>query len=125
MPNLSFLGHLSGILVGIAQVQGWLPLTPSESKLRNMDSSAPFITSRPSFVPTTSVEFEASNISLGECSVVERCRTIIFGRGDEANSNIRFGSTEEVPSWGQGQRLGGADPLIETVGEKGGISHVV
>lgn len=119
MPNLSFLGHLSGILLGTAQNNGWIPLTPGESTLRNLDSAgsmASIVSSRPSFVPTTSISFSSSSSSLSMPPIVESIRTTICGRGDAANANIRLFSHNSSPgvpqdSWGRGQRLGGADPV--------------
>eukprot|EP00593_Proboscia_inermis_P009318 CAMPEP_0171304754 /NCGR_PEP_ID=MMETSP0816-20121228/14504_1 /TAXON_ID=420281 /ORGANISM="Proboscia inermis, Strain CCAP1064/1" /LENGTH=179 /DNA_ID=CAMNT_0011785055 /DNA_START=61 /DNA_END=600 /DNA_ORIENTATION=+ len=56
MPNISFWGHLSGILVGTLQVYGVLDIVclPSEEYLRNMESWKFIrnIAQKPSFVRT-------------------------------------------------------------------------
>lgn len=54
MPNISFMGHLSGILVGTlqsSQVLNWL--FPADAFLRELEqsSSSRFITEKPGFIP--------------------------------------------------------------------------
>lgn len=103
MPNLSFWGHLSGILVGTAQAHGYLDLIlPLESTLRDLDSVIVVpITSVPSFVPTQSVPTSSSRGGLGRVlqAVVTIVRqffeavwVILFGRGHRLNANIAMPS---------------------------------
>lgn len=40
LPNISFLGHLTGILVGVAYAAGWLHwITPSPARFKQLDES--------------------------------------------------------------------------------------
>lgn len=112
MPNLSFMGHLSGIITGTLQLYGFLDsfAMVDQSYLLEMDEwqSLGWLTSRPNFVHTPSSETgvllqrDASSIlhSLrnGVCSLVvfvrnvgETIKVIVFGRGREANANIQLG----------------------------------
>lgn len=107
MPNISFAGHLSGIVAGTLQLYGF-PLIPSEAYLRRMDEWAAMrsLTSFPSFVATTSLSIgrnqSASGSSFDGChavqnyltSVMEACTTALFGRGHAENANIRLGRVE-------------------------------
>lgn len=55
LPNISFLGHLSGILTGLLQLNGYLKYTiPSPDSLRTYDDleGLTFITNCPNFVDT-------------------------------------------------------------------------
>lgn len=104
MPNLSFWGHLSGILVGTAQAHGYLNMIlPLESTLRDLDAIvvAP-ISSAPSFVPTQSIPTSSSRDGLGRTlqavvtivrQFLEAIWVILFGRGHRLNANIA------MPSW--------------------------
>jgi len=110
MPNLSFGGHLAGIVVGTLQLYGFLnKLIPRENYLLEMDNwrSLRWLSSSPSFVATTCAsetllsEDLAStrqgirrcfnSIAISLCNVLETIKVAIFGRGAEANSNIQLG----------------------------------
>jgi hypothetical protein len=122
MPNLSFAGHLSGIVAGTFQLYGILnAVIPSESFLLQMDdwNSIRWLSSRPSFVGTTSIQ----NLRLGNAVLwmqrsgglgfistflaksFESCKIAVFGRGRLANENIHLGRL----SWGsQEQPISGS-----------------
>jgi hypothetical protein len=78
MPNLSFSGHLAGIVAGTLQFHGVLNgLLPSESYLIQMDnhwSTLQWLTSHPSFVPTTSSSYTTAGTTTNMrcCSVFHR-----------------------------------------------------
>jgi rhomboid domain-containing protein 1 len=110
MPNLSFTGHLCGILIGTLQLHGLLSyLFPKESRLLEFETrtSLTWLTSMPSFVPTTH-EPTTGNYSLLRQPVcqtlqvlksraftaLEALKVYIFGRGVTANANTRFAPTE-------------------------------
>jgi hypothetical protein len=65
IPNLSFLGHLSGILAGTCQLYGvWNCLLPSESLLSRIESqsSLRWLTSYPSFVSSNTSSFSTLSV---------------------------------------------------------------
>jgi hypothetical protein len=110
MPNISFAGHLAGILAGTLQLHGCPTMTPSEGALRHLDDSAALrrLTSLPSFVATTSVSIGhySSTMSTGldgcsstvrQCVVSARqqASAALFGRGHAENANIRLGRADE------------------------------
>lgn len=40
MPNISFLGHFTGILVGVAYAAGWLRwITPGSARFKQLDEA--------------------------------------------------------------------------------------
>jgi len=112
LPNVSFVGHLSGILVGTLQLYGFLDIImPSDGYLREMEDwrSLQFITCLASFVKTP----EQSDVSIhsrnpGELreallrsfrtlwkflgDILETLKVILFGRG-RPNANIHVLST--------------------------------
>lgn len=104
MPNISFAGHLAGILAGTLQLYG-LPIIPNESYLRHIDECSQLrsLTSVPSFVATTSLTI-GRNWSANNGSSFDRCHAVtnifksigqtftvlLFGRGHAANANIRL-----------------------------------
>jgi membrane associated rhomboid family serine protease len=106
MPNLSFLGHLAGILLGTLQTLGYLEFClPQEGTLRAFDnlSVARRCTSVSSFVSTQSRgDFVSpSHGSLGTtvyrgvataarlvCQLGEAVYVILFGRGHSLNANL-------------------------------------
>lgn len=112
MPGLSFMGHLSGILVGSLQVRGSLRvLLPSTNALERMDQwgALSAITQLPCFCQTTSDD-GAPN-TLGGASILgptgryvrngcSKLSVAVFGRGRDANSNVAlpFLSESEVDS---------------------------
>jgi len=109
MPNLSFGGHLSGIVVGTMQLYGMLSLLmPKENKLNDLEGRSwmRWLTSWPSFVPATSDDSAVSGnrtsfrqgISRGfwlfatfSLNIAETIKVAIFGRGSRVNSNIQLG----------------------------------
>jgi rhomboid domain-containing protein 1 len=109
MPNLSFVGHLSGILTGTLQSYGVLDvLFVSEAYLQGMEkwSSLRLLTSQPNFVATpVTLENESRDaVSLRRAlgnglrmiwtfvkNVLETLVVCICGRGSEANDNIQLG----------------------------------
>lgn len=111
MPNLSFVGHLSGILTGALQSYGVLDiLFVSDNYLQEMEkwSSLRLLTSQPNFVATpVSLGQEGSQrdpVSLRRAlgnglrvvgtflkNIIETIVVCIFGRGSAANDNIQLG----------------------------------
>jgi membrane associated rhomboid family serine protease len=110
LPNLSWMGHLVGILTGTMQCRGllWNYLMPSEHVFRDMESwpSLAVITTRPSYCPVASrVHAPGSRgASWGESlpqmsqslqqSVqrgCERLQVVVWGRGSTVNANARMG----------------------------------
>ena len=90
LPNLSFLGHLSGILVGTLQfAMHW----PSLDLIQRVDC----LESLPSFCEApSSISWRTdSNPLMGYLrSAVERIRVFMCGRGSQ--SNLRLG---RMPTW--------------------------
>jgi hypothetical protein len=77
LPNISFLGHLSGILAGTCHLYGgWNCLLPNEALLLRLESVAAQcgLTSYPSFVSTSASTYSTLSISgaLTEGSVLVR-----------------------------------------------------
>lgn len=110
MPNLSFTGHLCGILIGTLQLHGLLNhLFPKASRLLELENWTALgrLTSMPSFVATTH-EPNSGNTSVlrqpvcqslhvltsRTLTAVESLKVYIFGRGVAANANIHFATTE-------------------------------
>eukprot|EP00584_Thalassiosira_punctigera_P006385 CAMPEP_0172532426 /NCGR_PEP_ID=MMETSP1067-20121228/5483_1 /TAXON_ID=265564 ORGANISM="Thalassiosira punctigera, Strain Tpunct2005C2" /NCGR_SAMPLE_ID=MMETSP1067 /ASSEMBLY_ACC=CAM_ASM_000444 /LENGTH=327 /DNA_ID=CAMNT_0013316939 /DNA_START=52 /DNA_END=1035 /DNA_ORIENTATION=+ len=117
MPHISFLGHLSGILVGTMQYYGALDvLFPSETCLLECETwdRLGFLRIQPGYVnvPEAGWRREApqnlqSAIFAAFGGIFVRiiffCQTvkiIIFGRGAEANANIQL--SELGAAWGSG-----------------------
>lgn len=102
MPNISFVGHLSGIVCGTLQSCGYLRFTmPSIEYLRTSDESGRFsrINSMPSYIktPVNNDDFllfsDASGVGIQPCfsnvytfvrNMIETVRFIIYGRQDDA-----------------------------------------
>jgi len=108
MPQISFLGHLSGILIGTLQYYGVLDiLFPSETYLQQCEMSErlEILRRQPGYViaPETSPRREArpdirssllgsfGYITLFVKNVCETIKVCIFGRGADANANIQLG----------------------------------
>jgi membrane associated rhomboid family serine protease len=124
MPNLSFLGHLSGLLVGTLQVHGALDcILPSDNYLRMCEKSRilQFLASKPGFINIPPEEMMRDLIPRRERlglamalmtgigiiwkfikDVAETIKVCIFGYGNE-NRNIHI-SVEEMQSLGFGSR---------------------
>ena len=111
MPHISFLGHLSGILLGTLQLHGGLDfIFPSDNYLQNLEtwSALESITTKTGFIkipetgsPLRSVNRETiglvSTVIAGFGALMQLvkniCETIkfaIFGRGTDANENIQL-----------------------------------
>jgi membrane associated rhomboid family serine protease len=108
MPNLSFLGHLSGILTGTLQSHGVLEcILPGDSFLRQMEewNSLQWLVNVPSFCPTPNTTGSRNSESTGIVGllkkgggtvikfvrdVLETFMVCIFGRGHRRNANIRI-----------------------------------
>lgn len=108
LPNISFTGHLSGILCGTMQSSGCFnSIFPSLQYLRSSDESSRlrFMTSKPNYVKTPSSESAFAMVgrqgsTLGAISSamttvrkfvsdkVGRLKVVIFGRGRAGNENI-------------------------------------
>jgi len=109
MPNLSFAGHLSGIVAGTLQLYGMLNwLLPKESALRELDGKSwlRWLSSWPSFVSTTSddsvVVGNGGSLRQGVgrglwsvaafmLNIAETIKVAVFGRGSRSNANIQLG----------------------------------
>ena len=143
MPHISFLGHLSGILVGSLQSVGSLDvLFPREEYLQECETSErlSLLRAQPSYVPTPeSSGLRGENggglrsaVVAGFGAVVqsakhlcEAVKVIVLGRGAEMNSNIQLG----VP-WGANDAdaaAGSSDtlPLIEEDEEWAGLPEII
>jgi membrane associated rhomboid family serine protease len=110
MPNLSFMGHLAGILTGTLQSYGALDgIMVGEQYAKEMEGWAFLrpVTSRPNYVsaPTTSAAdttlLPRDGLVQAACKgvqmvvkfgrdLLETLVYIVFGRGREANSNIQI-----------------------------------
>jgi len=113
MPNLSFMGHLCGILAGSLQIEGYLEwIMPGDSYLREMESWTLFrrLAGLHSFQsPSSSGTVGGSRFGRSESGgilhvakkgiilsfkylyyFVETLYIVIFGSGHQLNSNIRF-----------------------------------
>lgn len=133
LPNVSFLGHLCGILTGTFQVYGYLDyLLVSESVLIRIESfdCMQKLVRLPSFVPSfdTTPRFQHHQESTSILRAIRRLvgitvkwgkhlletiRVYIFGRGHRLNSNARFGERRLDDGWGPGRVLSPIDVLEE------------
>ena len=112
MPHISFLGHLSGILVGSLQYHGLLDkLLPSHARLRQCETSErwAFLRRQPGYRPTPEASaLRERDLSGGDVraalsaavgaigtlvgNVCETIQVIVFGRGADLNDNIQLGA---------------------------------
>ncbi|EJK46866.1 hypothetical protein THAOC_34449 [Thalassiosira oceanica] len=140
MPHISFLGHLSGILIGSLQYHGALNvLFPREEYLQECETSERLsvLRAQPSYVPTpesTGLRGEnggglQSAVLVGCGAVVqsvknlcEAVRVIVFGRGAEMNSNIQLGVPWDVDA---AAGLNDSLPLIEEDEEWAGLPEII
>ena len=113
IPNLSFMGHLCGILAGSLQIEGHIDwIMPSDSYLREMESwsVSQKVASMPSFCsPPNTGTLGGSRFGRSESGGIiqfakkgiilvfrylyyfaETLCIVIFGRGHRLNDNIRF-----------------------------------
>lgn len=114
MPQISFLGHLSGILIGTLQYYGVMDfLFPSVSYLRECEVSdrLAMIRRQPGYVVVPEIVHgreapdirsailgSAGSIALFGSNICETIKVCIFGRGANANANIQMGELSAV--WG-------------------------
>jgi membrane associated rhomboid family serine protease len=126
MPHVSFLGHLSGILIGTMQCRGSLDaLFPSSARLRGWEASGggtmAFVAARPGYVPVQESDLPGSSAGGGGAPELvvrhapslaarfrgiasgarEGVRVAVFGRGADANANIQMGELLGA-AWGSG-----------------------
>jgi len=139
MPNISFLGHLSGILVGTLQFHGLLDkLLPSHAYLleRETDDRLVVLRRQPGYVSTpetsplmgeTVPDIRSSLLASFGCvtlfvsNVCETIKVMIFGRGSEANANIQLNELNELTAaWGSSDvsaNTAGAGTILDDLEE--------
>lgn len=139
MPNISFLGHLAGILVGTLQYYGMLDaLFPSETYLQEVEMSEKFgaLRRQPGYVLSpestsyareTTPDLRAALLASCGCvavfvkNVCETIKVAIFGRGADANSNIQL--NELSAAWGSSEETAamipnaGAGTILDNIGD--------
>ena len=116
MPNLSFMGHLAGILTGTLQFYGVLDVfLVSDTYTQKMESWAGLrlLTAQPSFIATpVSLDTEPVRHDPADLrravgngvmlvvglvkNIAETLYVFIFGRGGDANANIQLGVGDAV-----------------------------
>lgn len=128
MPQISFMGHLSGILIGTLQFHGSLDIVfPSDEYLKESEtfSSLQFLVNQPGFIKMPEAgsglgQQEGSagffvavggSIALFVKNICETLKVIIFGRGERSNENIQMG--------GLGAAWGGSDSIRDEEGWNG------
>ncbi|KAL7459319.1 hypothetical protein ACHAWC_011042 [Mediolabrus comicus] len=128
MPQISFMGHLSGILIGTMQFHGSLDIVfPSDEYLKESEtfSSLQFLVNQPGFIKMPEAgsglgQREGSagffvavggSIALFVKNICETLKVIIFGRGERSNENIQMG--------GLGAAWGGSDSIRDEEGWNG------
>ena len=139
MPNISFLGHLSGILVGTLQYHGLLSkLFPSHAYLleRETDDRLVVLRRQPGYVSTpetsplmgeTVPDVRSSLLASFGCvtlfvrNVCETIKVMIFGRGSEANANIQLNELNGLTAaWGSSDvnsNTAGAGTILDDLAE--------
>lgn len=92
IPNLSFSGHLAGIVAGTMQVHGWLNICrPSEQTFLQMDQNQRYISSYGIFVPTnTSSVLFASSSSSSHC-----CRSTLTSHRIPSRIHVVIASMQQ------------------------------
>ena len=115
LPNLSFLGHLSGILVGTLQVHGFLDgLLPVEETLCDLDALVTswsthiptqtnnllhFVpTQRPGERPNGGIKQACRTVATVFYQLWEALYVILFGRGQRLNANATLWSESRPDS---------------------------
>lgn len=129
MPQISFLGHLSGILIGEMQFHGSLNMFfPSDEYLNNCEqkTSLACLVRQPGFVSMPeagtgvgqrregSIGFfveVGGAIALFVKNICETLKVMIFGRGEGSNQNIQMGRF--------GAAWGGSDSVRDEEGWNG------
>ena len=128
MPQISFMGHLSGILIGTMQFHGSLEIVfPSDQYLKESETlpSLQFLVNQPGFIKMPEAgsglgQREGSagffvavggSIALFVKNICETIKVIIFGRGEGSNENIQMG--------GLGAAWGGSDTIRDEEGWNG------
>lgn len=129
MPQISFLGHLSGILIGTMQFHGSLNIFfPSDEFLKVCEQKTALasIVRQPSFVSMSeagtglgrrregSAGFFAEvggSIAVFFKNICRTLKVMIFGRGEASNQNIQLGSL--------GAAWGGSDSVRDDEGWNG------
>jgi len=136
MPHISFLGHLSGILVGTLQYHGALDgLFPSATYLRELEASERlgFVRGHGGYVNVPEAGWRREspgNIVSGlfaafggiiafAKNACETIKIIIFGRGADANANIQLG--ELGAAWGSGDAAGTASSATGSGAVRGNV----
>lgn len=107
MPNLSFLGHLSGIIVGTAQVySGYTPQSSLvERRLSSLQTFVPTVEGfslggRGESSSTPSLRHACGALGTYAGWILETIKVIIFGRGQRANANVQLvGNTDDDDEW--------------------------
>ena len=102
MPNLSFLGHLSGILAGTLQLYGGMScrsvmLEQRLALVRNFVPASSATESRGDTPPSLRQACSTVYTYIGH--VLETIKVIIFGRGRQANSNIQLVDHDDGDDW--------------------------
>mmetsp|Transcript_31000 Transcript_31000/g.61890 ORF Transcript_31000/g.61890 Transcript_31000/m.61890 type:complete len:329 (-) Transcript_31000:2-988(-) len=127
MPQISFLGHLSGVLVGTLQLHGAFDsIFPSDSYINELENweTLQLITTKPGFIrlPETGNGLRRANNAGLVASLLAAfgfvvqfvknvCETIhfcIFGRGSDANENIQMRSIGAALGYGDSTSGSGA-----------------
>lgn len=143
MPQISFLGHLSGILLGTLQLHGADKIFPSDAYLQDLEtwSALEAITTKPGFVKMPETGSPLNRDSGGMLSAIlsgfgivlqfgnHICETIkycIFGRGLESNENIQLGDVGAA--WGSSDvadvGVGTTDTSFEDDDEWAGLPSI-